>query len=85
MTGQLWPGNISLKEGRRSRNMIASDVGPINCLTDIDGAVSVNIATGELSFRAHVSHVSQEVNQYAGKVRLECHILTLKSRQRGGE
>ncbi|MGC6507376.1 MAG: metallopeptidase TldD-related protein [Myxococcota bacterium] len=77
MAGQLWPGNISLKEGRRSRNMIASDIGPLVCLTDIDGSLSINQSTGALLMRAHASHVSQETIEYVGLVKLECHVFDL--------
>ena len=77
MIGQLWPGNISLKEGRRSRNMIASDIGDFLCLTDVDGAIHLDIATGALALIIHATHVTAETSQYVGKVRLECHIFEL--------
>jgi predicted Zn-dependent protease len=77
LASQLMCGNISIKEGRRSRNMIASDIGAYLCLTQIKDPVSVNIQTGDVSFSAHASFVEGEDVKYVGAVKLQCTIFDL--------
>lgn len=77
LAGRLSCGNISLKEGRRSRNMIASDIGPYLCLSQIKDPVNLNIQTGYLSFSAHTSFVDGEDVKYVGAVGLQCSIFDL--------
>lgn len=74
LMGQLWCGNISLKEGRRSRNMIASDIGSYLCLTQISSPVSLDIQTGDFSLSAHTSFIDGNDVQYVGCVQLSCSI-----------
>jgi PmbA protein len=47
MDGSLWPGNVIVRPGSRSRNMLFPDLGPLVICTELLGS-KVNIKTGTL-------------------------------------
>ena len=51
----VWPGNLVLRAGTRSRNMIYPDLGPFLMLDDliVRGSKWFDLATGKLRFKAH--------------------------------
>ncbi len=64
----VWPGNLVLRAGTRSRNMIFSDLGPFLLLDDlIPGAPACDLQTGQLKLRGHFfSGSGSDDLQYVG-------------------
>lgn len=74
LNGQIWPGNISIKEGRRSRNMISSDIGNHICITHIKEAIHLDIQTGDFKMVANAVLIHADEKKSVGTVVVESSI-----------
>ena len=52
--GELWLGNLIVRPGNRSRNMVFPELGTFVEIEDLDGVISVNEGAGTVSIPARV-------------------------------
>ncbi|MDP6931778.1 MAG: metallopeptidase TldD-related protein [Myxococcota bacterium] len=78
--GSLWTGNLTLRPGKRSRNMIFAEMQKYLEVVDVDDFSGVNLSTGRLSLPARTI-VAQggQTEGHLGKIQLECSISELLS------
>jgi predicted Zn-dependent protease len=71
--GSIWPGNLVVRPGSRSRNMLFPDLGTFVLVAEITDAGGVDPATGEIDIGAlvFVADASGELG-CAGVHRLRC-------------
>lgn len=76
--GGLWMGNLIVRPGSRSRNMLLPDMGRVAEIEELAGPISVNELTGALSFsgRVYLKDVAEDAG-YIGVLRMETTIVAL--------
>ncbi len=76
--GGLWMGNLVVRPGSRSRNMLLPDLGRVAEVEELVGPVRVDDQTGAVSFSGHVflKDVAEDAG-YAGVQRMETTVTDL--------
>lgn len=78
--GKLWPGNLILRPGSRTRNMIFPDLGRFLLIDDLPESGGVNLATGALDFQVRpLVYEGTDCLGSAGPMRLRSTVADLLS------
>jgi predicted Zn-dependent protease len=76
--GGLWMGNLVVRPGNRSRNMIFADLGPLVLVEDIVDARGVDSESGQIDVLALVHrYQTNERRGFCGVQRLRCSVSEL--------
>ena len=78
--GQLWPGNLLVRAGRRSQNMILADRSEALLASELVEPVQLDVQTGRLSLRVVFDLIgSDRIKGRVGERTIDCHLFDLFS------
>jgi predicted Zn-dependent protease len=76
--GNLWPGNLLVRAGRRSQNMILADKLEAILALDVTEPIQLNIQTGQIDITAIYDLVGSDgVKGRVGERKISCHVFDL--------
>jgi len=77
-SGELWPGNLLVRAGRRSQNMILADRSQAILASETVEPIRLDLRTGQLYLHAIFDLVSSEgVKGRVGAIKIERHIFDI--------
>jgi len=77
-SGDLWPGNLIVRPGNRSRNMVFPDLGTFALVEGLARPGTIDIETGNIRLPLHVFRASAGgAEGYVGEKTLNCNVVEL--------